>query len=107
MELSDLRRYINFSYSWKEAPFSRLSAFNLHLEFEVGEPIYSVIVNFYPAPSPLKIFSSYVVDIDISKDFKNNLNRSQVGKVLGEMRQHKNSVFEAIVTDQAREIFNA
>ena len=67
----------------------------------------NVIINSASVPSPLLGHGSIVVDIDVGKDINSTLKDEDVFDLLNEIRIKKNAVFEACVTDRARELFQA
>ncbi len=54
---------------------------------------------------PLVGYKSITLDIDVANESTNFSNDSQLWSMLSILRNEKNRIFEASVTDQARELF--
>lgn len=63
-------------------------------------------INFAVVPSPLLEHASFVIDQDISKEVDPPQNDHDIYSLLGKIRAKKNVIFEACVSDLARELFN-
>jgi uncharacterized protein (TIGR04255 family) len=65
-----------------------------------------VIVNAGTVISPLIDHVSFLLDIDLYKDKDLPTKDEEVWDLLRNLRQHKNILFEAFITDRARELFD-
>jgi uncharacterized protein (TIGR04255 family) len=65
-----------------------------------------VIVNAGTVPSPLIDNASLLLDIDLFKEQNLPRKEQEIWELLATLRRHKNVIFEAFVTDRARELFD-
>lgn len=65
----------------------------------------SLVINSASVPSPLLDHGSILLDIDVSKSSDSPQNDDDIYGLLNSMRTKKNDVFEACITEQARELF--
>ncbi|MFZ5523505.1 MAG: TIGR04255 family protein [Pseudomonadota bacterium] len=62
-------------------------------------------INSAVVPSPILNHVSFVVDLDISKEINPPQSDNDIYDLLNNIRLQKNIVFEACITDRARELF--
>ena len=60
-------------------------------------------LNTAPVPSPTLGHASFMLDIDVYKSSDLPLNNAGIFSLLGQMRTEKNRIFEACITQQARD----
>jgi uncharacterized protein (TIGR04255 family) len=66
----------------------------------------NVLINTIPVfPPPLVNHFSIMLDIDVSQQFDLPQRDDDLHGLLSQMRDEKNRVFEACITDTARELF--
>ena len=64
-----------------------------------------VNVNYSSAPSPLVAHSSFLLDIDVFREDGIPSNDDELWELVGLLRDHKNAVFESLITDRTRALF--
>ena len=64
-----------------------------------------LILNASTAPSPLVKAVSFILDIDVSKSANVPQNEDAIWKFVNQVRELKNRIFEASISDQARRLF--
>ena len=62
-------------------------------------------INSAAVPSPILGHSSFVIDLDISKEINPPQSDNDIYDLLNKIRVQKNAVFEACVSSRARELF--
>jgi uncharacterized protein (TIGR04255 family) len=65
-----------------------------------------VTVNAGTRPSPLIDHASLLLDIDLFKEQNLPRKEQEIWELLNTLRRHKNVIFEAFITDRARELFD-
>ena len=65
----------------------------------------NLVINSAAVPSPLLGHSSFVLDLDISREVNTPQKDDEIYKLLNQIRDKKNEVFEACFTDKAKELF--
>jgi uncharacterized protein (TIGR04255 family) len=65
-----------------------------------------LLLNSSVVPSPLLGHASLLLDQDIAKEIEPPQRDDQIYELLNEIRAKKNDVFEACITNKARELFN-
>lgn len=83
-----------------------LSNYTMQMQGELGAHECRLTVNSGLVPSPLVRHASLLLDIDIGRDRGVPQADSDVWKLIEEIRKHKNRIFEASVTNRARELFS-
>jgi uncharacterized protein (TIGR04255 family) len=66
-----------------------------------------ITINSASVPSPLLGYSSFIFDQDIYKETNIPQTDESLYKLLNQIHVKKNAVFEACITDRARELFNS
>jgi len=64
-----------------------------------------LMINSANVPSPILDHASFVVDLDISKEVTPPQSDKDIYDLLNKMRDHKNIIFEACISDHARKLF--
>ena len=85
---------------------TQTSSFFLRVElpqedFEGG----MAIVNFAPTVQPDPNTGAFILDIDVSSSLKSAANSSEAWAIACELRNRKNKIFEACVTEDAKRLF--
>ena len=62
-------------------------------------------INSAVVPSPLLNHTSFIIDQDIAKEVDQPQNDNDIYELLGKIRTAKNAIFEACISDRARELF--
>lgn len=103
----NLNDYFNLQIAVPQPPLKPLHGFVCQFTSALGKgpEACGVTLNYSGVPSPLVAHSSYVVDIDVYRDGDVPRAEEALWQLIGKMRDHKNAVFEAIVTDRSRELF--
>jgi uncharacterized protein (TIGR04255 family) len=84
----------------------RINFFSTNFVGAVPEIEGQVIVKAGTIPSPLIDHASLLLDIDLFKEHNLPLKEQEIWELLATLRRHKNVVFEAFITDRARELFD-
>ncbi len=105
--LFDLDDYFKLSITVPQPPFGPLRQFSSHVEGGIGEGanLCGVNVNYSSAPSPLVAHSSFLLDIDVFREDGIPSNDDELWELVGLLRDHKNAVFESLITDRTRALF--
>jgi uncharacterized protein (TIGR04255 family) len=82
-----------------------MTSFTLQAARPIGEDECSVNITSSTLASPLINFASLALDIDVFRTKDIPRREDQLWPLIEKMREHKNSIFEASVTDKARELF--
>ena len=88
------------------ADISTLNSFTTRFVGVVPDVECQVIVNVGTVPSPLIDHISLLLDIDLIKEQNLPSRDDEFWDALAILRTRKNSLFEAFITDNARELFN-
>jgi uncharacterized protein (TIGR04255 family) len=84
----------------------KLASYAMQLSGPLGDDNCWLVINTGLVPSPLLGYLSLMLDIDVSRDGEVPQRDAELWTLIDRMRMHKNNVFEASVTDRARELFN-
>jgi uncharacterized protein (TIGR04255 family) len=99
--------YVGFGMVLPEALApTPLASFALNAAMPLGEDGCKLILNSGSAVSPLVNVTSFILDVDVSCEIGLPQNDDGLWELANRIRRHKNTVFEACVTDRARELFN-
>lgn len=98
--------YLTFSVKRPSLDLPPMESFALNATSPLGKEDFTVILNLSSAPSPLVKTTSFILDIDIARDTNLPQNDEGLWDLIDRIRAHKNDVFEACITDAAREQFN-
>ena len=82
-----------------------VSQYGCQVVFEIPDKKLSAIVNTGSVEPPLINHSSILVDVDVFREVDVPQNDADMWSLVDDLRTVKNQVFEAIVTDKARELF--
>lgn len=85
--------------------FDLIEAYAVQISKDLDDIGCHLKINTAAVPSPILGFSSFVVDIDISKETSVPQSDNDIYKLLGQIRTKKNDVFEACVSDRSRGLF--
>lgn len=79
----------------------------MNVKMPIGQQGYKLILNTSSAPSPLVKTASFIIDQDVSRE--TNLPDSDEGlwDCIGQVRELKNAIFEACITDRTRALFDS
>ncbi len=84
-----------------------LNHYTMQVAAEVTEIEGIIVVNSGSVASPLVDHSSFVLDLDISRQTNIPQNDKDLWAFVETIRSFKNSVFEMCITDKSREIFDS
>jgi len=85
--------------------FGPLTGYGVQVQMPVRDIECNLIINSSAVPSPLLQHGSLMLDIDIAKDTNVPQSDDEIYILLNRVRIKKNEIFEACVTDKARELF--
>lgn len=100
-----LEDYLKVYPQYPDANLPPLSNYTMQMQGDLGAHECRLIINSGLVPSPLIRHASLLLDIDIGREKSVPQADSDIWKLIEEIRGHKNRIFEASVTDQARELF--
>jgi uncharacterized protein (TIGR04255 family) len=105
----DLTHYEEFLNLYPEIPneLGPVFAYGIQTQLACPEIDGRITINSASIPSPLLAHSSFIFDQDIYKEINVPQSDDDLYKLLNEIHVKKNAVFEACITDRARELFNA
>ena len=83
-----------------------IHAYAVQSASELNEIDCILKINSAAVPSPILGHASFVIDLDISKESNPPQNDNEIYDLLKKIRTQKNSVFEACISNRARELFN-
>jgi uncharacterized protein (TIGR04255 family) len=84
-----------------------LKAFGVHVSSLIpDDPAINVLLNTSQIPSPLIGHTSVLLDIDVYIDHDLPQDDDQIWSVAERLHNAKNAVFEGVITDRARELFD-
>lgn len=99
--------YVKLQLKYAEdLPAGRFLTYAAQLRFESTNPLWTIQTNVGSvSPSPLVGHQSLLLDIDVVREREIPDAPSNLWSVIEEARDIKNSIFEAFITDAARETF--
>jgi uncharacterized protein (TIGR04255 family) len=100
VELSD---YFRFNLQVSQPPFPTMGPYMIQAVFAL--PDCMVVVNNGTVPSPLLNHASYVLDLDFGREVNVPQTDDEIWTYVDNIRERKNMLFEACITDRARELF--
>lgn len=83
-----------------------LSQYTMQLVGPLDGGNFNLIINSGIMPPPLIAHSSFALDIDVVREHDVPQKDDDIWALFDVMREHKNRVFEACVTDKARKLFD-
>jgi len=98
--------YLNLSPRLPAETREPLKSYAMQIVFPLESTPYTVILNSGTVPSPLVGYTSFLLDLDISRETELPRRDDALWQVLDEMREHKNRVFENYITDLSRRLFS-
>jgi uncharacterized protein (TIGR04255 family) len=98
-------KYLNV-YPHLPNDMSKVFAYGVQVQLPFPEIEGKIVVNSSTVPSPMLNMASFLLDQDLFKDNDCPQNDEGVYKLLEEIHVKKNAVFEACITDRAKELFN-
>lgn len=96
--------YLNVYPEENMMPF--LDSYAMQLVGSLGEDDCRLVVSSRTERSPLVDHASVVLDVDVSREADVPQNDQELWALIDRIRTYKNRVFEAGITDKARELFN-
>jgi len=98
--------YLNV-YPALPASLGPVAGYGVQAQLPMRDIGCNLIINSAAVPSPLIGHNSFLLDFDIYMEESPPQNDENVYELLNQIRVKKNQVFEACVTDRAKEIFRA
>ena len=95
-------QYLNL-YPRVPAELGHIVGYNMQTAFHLENIGCDATLNTAPVPSPTLGHASFILDIDVYKSSNLPMNDAGIISLLGQMRAEKNRIFEACITQQARE----
>ena len=83
-----------------------MNAFNIQAQVYLQDIDCQLRINSAAVPSPLIDHASFVVDLDFLRVQNVPQNDRALQNLLNTIRNKKNEVFESLITDKARALFN-
>jgi uncharacterized protein (TIGR04255 family) len=107
--MEDVTRYEEFLNLYPQIPdeLGPVFAYGIQAQFAYPEIDGRITINSASAPSPLLGHVSFIFDQDISKEINVPQTENGLYELLNQIHVKKNAVFEACITDRARELFNS
>jgi uncharacterized protein (TIGR04255 family) len=84
-----------------------VDSFAINGAMGIANSAFKVILNAGSTPSPLVRTTSFLLDIDISREGDLPRNDDALWALVNEVRTHKNRIFEASITDLSRKLFSS
>ena len=85
---------------------SPMSAFGIQAQVPMPLIGGNLRINSAAVPSPLLNHASFIIDLDFFKDSDLPQSDKSLQALLNTVRDEKNKVFESLITDKARKLFN-
>lgn len=104
--LVNIDDYLTFSIKGPSLELPPLTSFAINEVRPLGKDDCQLILNAGLVPSPLVKTTSFILDLDISRDVDLPQNDETLWAFIERIRQHKNFVFEGCITNKARELFS-
>lgn len=98
--------YLTVGPRMPDLDFGPISAYTVQILRPIGADDCGLVLNSGPIPSPLLGHISFILDLDIFRESEIPRRDDQLWALIDKMRTHKNRVFECLITNQARELFN-
>lgn len=98
--------YLHISPNLPDQDLPPISRYTIQVILPLGVDDCRLMINSQKVPSPLVDHISLVLDIDISRDRDLPLRDDKIWEIIDKIRDHKNRVFESMITDAARRLFN-
>lgn len=96
--------FFQFYLDIKQPPFPPLASHMMQAVFPLDDG--KVVVNSGSVPSPLLNHFSYALDIDVVRDRNVPQSDKQIWTYVDSVREQKNQLFEASITDRSRALFD-
>jgi uncharacterized protein (TIGR04255 family) len=103
--VTEYERFLNV-YPHLPETLGPVSAYGTQVQLPVPEIDGRIIINSSSVPSPLLAHMSFLFDQDIVKENDVPQNDDGLYNLLNEIHDKKNAIFEACITNSARELFN-
>lgn len=99
--------YENYLRIYPHVPdyFGPNQAYAIQIRFPIPDLGCGLLINSSSAPPPLLGHSSFILDQDIARDVDIPQKDEALYDLLNDIHTKKNEVFEACITDRARELF--
>lgn len=86
---------------------NRLDTYHMQITKPLDEENLKMTINTASIASPIPRSKAILLDIDVYVSGSLPKNDEQMWRLIDEIREQKNSAFEACITDKARELFSA
>lgn len=98
--------YLNIAPRLPDIGVGQMMGFAVNSVAPLGKDDLHLILNASTAPGILVKTVSFIVDLDLSRDTALPQNDDGLWAFVDKIREHKNIVFEACITDKAKELFD-
>jgi uncharacterized protein (TIGR04255 family) len=98
--------YLRFFPTMPEFGQPPMESFAINASAPVGADDCTLVLNASSVPSPLVKAVSFILDLDISKTDDIPQNDEKLWAFVEKVRTYKNRIFEACITDRARQLFS-
>ena len=105
-DIIEYEKYLNV-YPNLPAEIISTEAYSVNVRIPITELQSHLTLNTATVPSPLYGYASYLLDLDFGRAIDPPQTLDDIKNLLNQMRTKKNQIFEACVTDKARELFRA
>jgi uncharacterized protein (TIGR04255 family) len=107
-EVPELRieDYLNFGLRLPKTGIPPMTHLSINSVAPLGKDECTLILNAGTGPSPLVQTFSLYLDLDISREVALPQRDDKLWEFVDRMREHKNFIFEACITDRARALFS-
>jgi uncharacterized protein (TIGR04255 family) len=104
----DLEGYLTVSPTMPpNIGLSPMNHFAVNAQAALGKDNCKLLLNVGSAPSPLVQTASFILDIDVVLDAGLPQNDDALWTQINRMREYKNTIFEASITDKTRNLFSS
>lgn len=100
-----LEDYLLISPRYPEGVIPTINGFTLQCAFPLPLIECQATINMASVPSPVPNHASFIFDIDIGRAGSVPQREDDIAKLLNMVRQEKNRIFEACLTNKMKELF--
>ena len=98
--------YLTFSIKGPPLDLPAMHSFAIQEARPLGRDNCHIVLNAGLVPSPLIRTTSLLLDIDVNRTDELPQNDDGLWSFVERVREYKNMIFEACITDRARELFD-
>ena len=98
--------YLKFYPYLPDDKLLNMSQYTMQSVIPVTNEDITIIINSAIIPSPLLEHASLIFDIDVSKSDNLPQRKEDIFIIIEKMREHKNYIFESLITEKSKELFS-